>query len=76
MAIEAGRGTGDLTVRIHREDGSYWAEIDELPGCFASGDTWGELVEAIQEAVALYLSSAGGTEVSAELTSLQVKVTA
>ena len=31
-----------------------WAEISEWPGCFASGETLAELLEAIQEAVALY----------------------
>jgi predicted RNase H-like HicB family nuclease len=29
----------ELTARIHIEDGSYWADVSELPGCFASGDT-------------------------------------
>ena len=46
----------ELHARIHEEDGSYWAEVAELPGCFASGDSPPELVEALQEAVALYLS--------------------
>jgi hypothetical protein len=30
----------ELTARIQIEEGSYWADISELPGCFASGDTW------------------------------------
>ena len=42
------------TARVHsEEDGSLWAEVVELPGCFASGDTLDELWEALQEAVAL-----------------------
>lgn len=45
-----------LTARIHQEDGSYWAEIAELPGCFASGETLDELREAIEESVSLYLT--------------------
>lgn len=45
----------ELTLRIHDEDGSLWAEIDELPGCFASGATPDELVEALHEAIELYL---------------------
>jgi predicted RNase H-like HicB family nuclease len=32
----------ELTARIHIEDGSYWADVPELPGCFASGDTLDE----------------------------------
>jgi predicted RNase H-like HicB family nuclease len=44
-------------VSIHHEDGSYWAEVDDLPGCFAAGDTIEELNESLTEAVALYLST-------------------
>ena len=45
----------ELTARIHIEEGSYWADVPELPGCFASGDTLDELFESLQEGVALYL---------------------
>lgn len=43
---------GAYTVRVHSEDdGSVWAEVDDLPGCFASGESidqlWGNLAEAI-----------------------------
>lgn len=51
-----------LRVDVHHEDGSYWAEVRELPGCFASGDAPGELVEAVEEAVGLYLAPADGDE--------------
>ena len=44
-----------LTIRLHSEDGAYWAEVVELPGCFASGRTLDELKEALQEAVTFYL---------------------
>lgn len=50
----------ELTARIHIEDGSYWADVPELPGCFASGDTLDELFESLQEGVALYLADEGG----------------
>ena len=49
-----------LHVDVHHEDGSYWAEIRELPGCFASGDTVAELIESVEEAVALYLAPPEG----------------
>jgi hypothetical protein len=42
----------ELTARIHIEEGSYWADVPELPGCFASGDTLDELFESLQEGVA------------------------
>ncbi len=46
----------ELTARIHIEEGSYWADVPELPGCFASGDTLDELFDSLQEGVALYLA--------------------
>ena len=49
----------ELTARIHIEAGSYWADVPELPGCFASGDTLDELFESLQEGVALYLADEG-----------------
>jgi predicted RNase H-like HicB family nuclease len=44
----------ELTVRVHEEQGSYWAEVVDLPGCFASGETLDELREALDEAVRLH----------------------
>ncbi len=50
----------NFTVRIHDDDdGSMWAEVLELPGCFASGSNVEELREAVVEAISLYLSSPG-----------------
>jgi len=45
----------ELKVRVRAEEGSYWAEVEELPGCFASGATLDELVEALTEAIFMYL---------------------
>lgn len=44
-------------VRIHEEDGGLWAEVVELPGAFATGDTMEELEESLTEAISLYLST-------------------
>jgi predicted RNase H-like HicB family nuclease len=44
----------ELTARVHEEDGSYWAEVVELPGCFASGATLDELRGALDEAIRLH----------------------
>jgi predicted RNase H-like HicB family nuclease len=49
----------ELTARIHIEQGSYWADVPELPGCFASGDTLDELFESLREGVALHLADQG-----------------
>lgn len=46
----------ELTVDIHSEGGAYWAEVRELPGCFATGDTLEELNESLIEAIGLYLA--------------------
>jgi predicted RNase H-like HicB family nuclease len=51
----------DLTARIHLGDGSYWADVVELPGCFASGDTLDELVDSLKEGVALCLGDEAET---------------
>ena len=41
---------------VHEEsDGGFWAEVRELPGCFASGFTVEELKEALVEAVQMAL---------------------
>jgi predicted RNase H-like HicB family nuclease len=45
----------EYTVRVHEEGGSLWAEVVELPGCFASGDSLDQLSEALSESIALYL---------------------
>jgi predicted RNase H-like HicB family nuclease len=45
-----------FTVDIHQEaDGSFWAEVEELPGCFASGFDPDELKEAVEESMRLWL---------------------
>jgi len=46
----------ELTVNVHLEDGSYWADVPELPGCFASGDTLDELFGSVREGIGLYLA--------------------
>lgn len=55
----------ELKVRVHHEEGAYWAEVVDLPGCFASGDTFDELLAALGEAIELYLEDAGPTRRSA-----------
>lgn len=47
----------DLTIRVHHEGDRYWAEVAELPGCFASGTSLDELREALEEAVSLCLDT-------------------
>lgn len=43
-------------VTVHEEDdGSYWSEVEELPGCFASGFSVEELQTATYDAMQLWL---------------------
>lgn len=46
----------EYMARVHEEEGALWAEVLDLPGCFASGSSLDELREALEEAIALYLS--------------------
>jgi predicted RNase H-like HicB family nuclease len=62
----------ELTANVHLEDGSYWADVPELPGCFASGDTLDELFDSLQEGVRLYLAE-GASEGSSVRQPLLVK---
>ena len=39
------------------EDGVFVAEVPSLPGCISQGQTRGEAIENIREAIALYLES-------------------
>lgn len=40
-----------FTVNIDEEDGSYWAEIVEIPGCFVWGRSMEEIRDGLTEAV-------------------------
>jgi predicted RNase H-like HicB family nuclease len=60
--IDPGMQQLAVHVDVHHEESSYWAEVRELPGCFASGDTIAELIESVEEAVALYLAPPGADE--------------
>lgn len=57
----------ELTVVVNREPEGFWAKVNELPGCFASGRTLGELRDALAEAVGLYLWDLPGRLDVAEL---------
>jgi predicted RNase H-like HicB family nuclease len=55
-----------LTIEVHGEDESFWAEVPELPGCFASGDTLSELFSSLNEGIALYLDGRQSPRCSGE----------
>jgi predicted RNase H-like HicB family nuclease len=57
----------ELTVVVTWESGAFWSEVDELPGCFASGRTLSELSEGMAEAIWMYLWDLPGAAVESEL---------
>lgn len=53
--------TQEYIARIHEsDDGSLWAEVLDLPGCFATGRTLAELREALEEAISMCRSGGSG----------------
>lgn len=49
-------GSLEYRVIVHEENGGFWAEVAEIPGCFASGDTMDELRDALEEAMSMCLT--------------------
>jgi predicted RNase H-like HicB family nuclease len=49
------------TVIVHEEPeddgGGFWAEVEELPGCFASGDTLDDLEKDVREAIESHIAA-------------------
>lgn len=58
--------TRTFTLSVHFEDEHVWAEVQDLPGCFASGRDLDELKEALAEAIGMYLDSQSVTSVELE----------
>lgn len=52
---------GEIHVKVHAEADGFWAEVQELPGCFASGESLAELEQTLNEAIDLYLADEVGT---------------
>ncbi len=47
-----------FTVLVHDgEEGGYWAEVPELPGCITQGETLEEVEANIKEAIVLVLEA-------------------
>ncbi|HXQ58784.1 MAG TPA: hypothetical protein VN799_01765 [Acidimicrobiales bacterium] len=48
-----------LTVTVHRDGDTLRAEVEELPGCSASGDSMQTLQEALAHAISEQVSEPG-----------------
>jgi predicted RNase H-like HicB family nuclease len=44
-----------VIVHHDSETSGFWAEVVQLPGCFATGHTREDLEESLREAISLYL---------------------
>jgi len=52
------------TVLIHEAKGcgaGYWAEVEQLPGCYAFSDNLGRLAQDVQDAVEQHVSKLKAT---------------
>ena len=58
---------------VHEEEGRYWAEVPDLPGCVTEADTLDELKKMLQEAISLYLEDDDQTQYE-RTTMMQVAV--
>jgi len=46
----------EYTIIIHpAEEGGYWVEVPTLPGCFSQGESIGEAMRNIKEAIELHI---------------------
>ena len=54
-----------LQVIVHHdsETKGLWAEVVQLPGCFAAGHSRAELQESLKEAISLYLQDEDPAEI-------------
>ena len=55
---DAKEGSSTVTVHVYRaEEGRFWAEMPDYPGCYTQGETMDELEENVREAVQCYLDA-------------------
>ena len=48
----------EYTILVHEaEEGGFWAEVGELAGCFAAGDTLDELESDVKGAIETYIAA-------------------
>lgn len=48
----------EIIIYWSREDEAYVAEVPELPGCMAHGNTYEEAVKNVQDAIQLWIDTA------------------
>jgi predicted RNase H-like HicB family nuclease len=48
----------ETVIYWSEDDGAYLAEVPELPGCVAHGDSYEAALEQVQEAIQLWIDAA------------------
>ena len=49
----------NIKIVVHEaEEGGFWAEVPDLPGCASQGETMEELVVNVREAITGWLQAA------------------
>jgi len=56
-----------ITVVYHREDGSWWAESEQMAGFSAVGDTFADVAGFVREGVARFVERPGSVLLVEEL---------
>ena len=61
-------GTMEYTVLIHpAEEGGFWSEVPELPGCYSQGETIDEALSNSREAIEAHLTALKEKEVATQI---------
>ena len=60
--------------KIHKEQGDFWAECIELPGCVTEGDSKEELFENMQDALNTYIEEPEDSQYLAPLPKKSIKL--
>jgi predicted RNase H-like HicB family nuclease len=58
-SVQVGRRHFSVVLHTDLEDGGYWVECPELPGCLSQGDTVEETLEMIRDAIRGHLAVTG-----------------
>lgn len=56
FSVRIGRRPFSVVLHTDLEDGGYWVECPELPGCLSQGDTVEETLEMIRDAIRGHLA--------------------
>ena len=55
-------------IKFHKENGLFWGEFPDLPGCFTQGETRKTFLQNAREALSLYLGRSSISKMAATCT--------